>query len=92
MQVKHYPTNPIPADRIQKLAGTMKRNTDVGIFVTSGSFSNAARKEARESREHIESIDFERMVDLWQQHYSKLPDEQKNLLPLQPIDFLGSNE
>jgi len=92
VQVKHYPTNPIPPDHIQKLAGTMKRNTDVGIFVTSGSFSNAARKEARESREHIELIDFERMIDLWQQHYSKLPDEQKNLLPLQPINFLGSNE
>lgn len=92
VQVKHRPDTAIPADHIQKLAGTLKRNTDVGIFVTSGSFSKPARKEARESREHIELIDFERLVDLWQQHYSKLPDEQKNLLPLHPIYFLGSNE
>ena len=31
-------------------------------------------------------------MDLWQQYYPKLNDEQKNLLPLQPIYFLGSNE
>lgn len=92
VQVKHRPNDAIPADHIQKLAGTLKRNTDVGIFVTSGSFSKPARKEARESREHIELIDFDRLVDLWQQYYTKLSDEQKNLLPLQAIYFLGSNE
>ncbi len=92
VQVKHRPNDAIPADQIQKLAGTLKRNTDVGIFVTSGSFSKPARKEARESREHIELIDFERLMDLWQQYYAKLSDEQKNLLPLHPIYFLGSNE
>ena len=92
VQVKHRPNDAIPADHIQKLAGTLKRNTDVGIFVTSGSSSKPARKEARESREHIELIDFDRLVDLWQQYYSKLSDEQKNLLPLQAIYFLGSNE
>jgi restriction system protein len=92
VQVKHRPNDSIAADQIQKLAGTLKRNTDVGIFVTSGGFSKPARKEARESREHIELIDFERFMDLWQQYYTKLPDEQKNLLPLHPIYFLGSNE
>lgn len=92
VQVKHRPNDAIPADQIQKLAGTLKRNTDVGIFVTSGSFSKPARKEARESREHIELIDFERLMELWQQYYAKLNDEQKNLLPLHPIYFLGSNE
>lgn len=92
VQVKHRPNDAISADQIQKLAGTLKRNTDVGIFVTSGSFSKPARKEARDSREHIELIDFERFVDLWQQYYGKLPDEKKNLLPLHPIYFLGSNE
>jgi len=44
------------------------------------------------SRDHLQLIDFDRLVDLWQQYYSKLADEQKNLLPLQAIYFLGSNE
>lgn len=92
VQVKHRPNDNVSSDEVQKLAGTLKRNTDVGIFVTSGTFSKPAFKEARESREHIELIDFNRFTSLWQQYYYKMSDEQKNLLPLHPIYFLGSNE
>ncbi|MDY0905621.1 restriction endonuclease [Pedobacter sp. CFBP9032] len=89
VQVKHRPNDSISSDEVQKLAGTLKRNSDVGIFVTSGTFSKPAIKEARNSREHIELIDFERLIALWQNYYSKLTDEQKNFLPLHPIYFLG---
>lgn len=92
VQVKHRPNDAVSSDEVQKLAGTLKRNTDVGIFVTSGTFSKPAVKEARESREHIELIDFNRFTSLWQEYYAKMNDEQKSLLPLQPIYFLGSNE
>ena len=60
--------------------------------MTSGDFSKPAKKEARNSREHIELIGFDRFVSLWAEYYSKLDDEQKNMLPLQPIYFLGSND
>ncbi len=92
VQVKHRPNDNVSSDEVQKLAGTLKRNTDVGIFVTSGSFSKPAIKEARESREHIELIDFNRFTSLWQEYYSKMDDEQKTMLPLHPIYFLGSND
>lgn len=89
VQVKHRPNDAVSSDDVQKLAGTLKRNTDVGIFVTSGSFSKPAVKEARESREHIELIDFNRLISLWQEYYPKMDDEKKSLLPLQAIYFLG---
>lgn len=89
VQVKHRPNDSVSSDEIQKLGGTLKRNSDVGIFVTSGTFSKPAKKEARESREHIELIDFERFVSLWQEYYTKMTDEQKSFLPLHPIYFLG---
>jgi restriction system protein len=89
VQVKHRPHDSVSSDEIQKLAGTLKRNSDVGIFVTSGTFSKPAKKEARQSREHIELIDFERFVSLWQEFYPKMSDDQKSFLPLQPIYFLG---
>lgn len=92
VQVKHRPNDSISSDGIQKLSGTLKRNSDVGIFVTSGQFSKPAIKEARDSREHIELIDFDRFILLWIEYYGKLDDAQKNLLPLHPIFFLGSNE
>lgn len=92
VQVKHRPNDSVSSDEIQKLAGILKRATDVGIFVTSGQFSKPAMKEARESREHIELIDFDRFIELWVEYYGKLTDEQKNMLPLHPVYFLGSNE
>jgi restriction system protein len=92
VQVKHRPNDSVSSDEIQKLAGTLKRTSDVGIFVTSGQFSKPAMQEARESREHIELIDFDRFIELWVEYYSNMTDEQKNMLPLHPVYFLGSND
>ncbi|MFK8265269.1 restriction endonuclease [Capnocytophaga cynodegmi] len=92
VQVKHRPEAKISSDDIQRLAGTMKRSSDVGIFVTSGEFSSASHNEARSSEKHIELIDFDRFLNLWTQYYPKMTDEEKNKLPLYPIYFLGSNE
>ncbi len=92
VQVKHRPASKISPDDIQRLAGTMKRGSDVGIFVTSGEFSNYSTLEARSTDKHIELIDFERFIVLWQEYYSKMTDDEKNILPLHPIYFLGSNE
>lgn len=92
VQVKHRPNDSVSSDEIQKLSGTLKRTTDVGIFATSGLFSKPAVKEARGSREHIELIDFDRFISLWQEYYNKMTDEQKNMLPLHPVYFLGSND
>ena len=92
VQVKHRTTSSVPADDIRGLIGTLKRESDVGIFVTSGDFSQPAKNEARLSGKHIELIDFDRFIELWMTNYDKMKDEYKNMLPLQPIYFLGSNE
>ncbi|MEO9503387.1 Mrr restriction system protein [Nonlabens ulvanivorans] len=91
VQVKHKPESAISSDEIQKLSGTLKRNSDVGIFVTSGRFSKPSRRESLMSREHIELIDFDRFVELWQEYYPKMDDDKKSLLPLHPVYFLGTN-
>ncbi len=92
VQVKHRPDKSISSDDIQRLAGTMKRPTDVGIFVTSGSFSSHAVLEARSADKHIELIHFESFIELWLKYYSNMSDEEKAMLPLHPIYFLGSLE
>lgn len=91
VQVKHYPTNPVSVDPIRSLKGLLNPQ-EVGLFVTSGTFSSDARRFAREATIHIKLIDGEDLIDLWQQYYSKLTDEDKNMLPLHPIYFLGANE
>jgi restriction system protein len=92
VQVKHYPETPISVDVIRSLKGVINHGEEVGLFVTSGRFSNEAERFAREANVHIKLIDGEELISLWQQYYSKMPDEDKSLLPLQAIYFLGGNE
>jgi restriction system protein len=92
VQVKHYPENPIAADAIRSLKGLINGGEEVGLFVTSGRFSNDAERFAREANVHIKLINGEELISLWQQFYEKMDDDDKNLLPLHPIYFLGSNE
>ena len=52
-------------------------------------FTADAKRETRNYHTHIELINFKRFIDLWQEFYEKLTDEDKKLLPLTPIYFLG---
>lgn len=92
VQVKHYPETPIGVEVIRSLKGVINHGEEVGLFVTSGRYSNEAERFAREANVHIKLIDGEELISLWQQYYSKMPDEDKSLLPLQAIYFLGGNE
>lgn len=63
---------------------------DVGLFVSLGGFTKDAQDEARlQPTRKVTLIDMERFYDLWVEHYSKLPDEDRRRLPLQPIYFLA---
>lgn len=91
VQVKHYPDNPIGVKEIRSLVGIL-RDGDIGLFVTSGTFSPSAKQEASTSKEYVKLIDGDEFITLWQNYYAKMTDEDKNLLPLKRIAFLGSNE
>jgi restriction system protein len=88
VQVKHRSTS-APADDVRKLIGVLGGEDRVGIIVSSGGFTSDARREALRSHVHVELIDLPRFIDLWQEFYLKLTDEDKQLMPLQPIYFLA---
>lgn len=92
VQVKHYPNNPISPDAIRSLKGLLNAGEEIGLFVTSGTYSNESQRFAREANIHIKLIDGDELIELWQQHYHQLADEDKNMLPLHAVYFLGSNE
>lgn len=92
VQVKHKPQSTIPVDDIRSLVGLLNRSGDIGLFVTSGSFSSDSLRFARDSHIHVRLIDINDFIQLWQEFYHKLTDEEKNLLPLHQISFLGTNE
>lgn len=90
-QVKHMPDSSISSKDIQALVGAMRAG-DFGLFVTSGKFTSDAIIAARNSKEFIRILDGEDFIEMWQEYYDKMTDEDKNMLPLKRIAFLGSND
>ena len=63
---------------------------DAGIYVCTGGFTSDAQRETRtQERRKIMLVDAQRLLDLWVEHYRKIPDEQRRLLPLKPIYYLN---
>lgn len=91
VQVKHRPQTAISVDDIRSLMGLLNKIGDMGLFVTSGTFSNDAKRTARESQTHVRLIDIDDLIQLWEEFYPNMSDDEKNLLPLHPIYFLGTN-
>lgn len=82
VQVKHYTKGQEVGDAdILRLAKVVHEN-EVGLFVTSSSFSPKAKKCARESEKHLELIGIDRLVRLWVEHYPNMADADQELIPL----------
>jgi restriction system protein len=86
VQVKHR-ESAASVQEVRQLMGLLQKDGDVGIFVSSGGFTGDAKTTARGSHVHVELIDLDRFIVLWQEFFPKLTDEDKNRLPLIPIYF-----
>jgi restriction system protein len=66
---------------------------DVGIFVSTGGFTSDAESEARtkETRK-LMLVDLKRLVELWIEHYRKIAESDRLLLPLKPVYYLAPSE
>ncbi len=86
VQIKHRETS-ASVQEVRQLMGLLQKDGDVGMFVSSGGFTPDAKTTARSSHVHVELIDQDRFISLWQEFYVKLTDEDKSLLPLMVIYF-----
>jgi len=65
-------------------------NADVGIFVCLGGFSAEAQAEARNQEvRRISLMDVDELIDLWVEHYDRIPESSRQFLPLKPIYYLA---
>jgi restriction system protein len=87
VQIKRRPNTPASVQELRQLMGLLQKDGDVGIFVSSGGFTPDAKATARSSGVHVELIDLDRFISLWQEFYAKLTDEDKSLLSMLPIFF-----
>jgi restriction system protein len=66
---------------------------DVGLFVASGGFTKDAEDEARnQEKRRVMLLDLRRFFDLWVEHYEKIPEANRRLLPLRPVYFLAPSQ
>lgn len=86
VQIKHREAS-ASVQEIRQLMGLLQKDGDVGMFVSSGGFTPDSKTTARSSHVHVELVDLDRLITLWQEFYPKLADEDKALLPLMPIYF-----
>ncbi len=91
VQVKHR-DNKVSVKEVRELEGLLRRTGDIGLIVSSGGFSNEVEREIRASTKHIELMDLDRLIELWQQHYDKVREPGKALLPLVQLFFLAPTE
>ena len=91
VQIKHRQSTATVAE-IRELMGLLHKEGDVGIFVSTGGFTPDGKATARSSHVHVELIDLNRFIGLWEEFYDKLNEEDRSLLPLRPINFLAPTE
>ncbi|PIR49487.1 restriction endonuclease [Candidatus Peregrinibacteria bacterium CG10_big_fil_rev_8_21_14_0_10_54_7] len=91
VQVKHRQEKCGP-QTVRELLGVIRKEGEVGLIVSSGGFTTDAIVEMQKSPVHIEAIDLSNLISLWQEHYTKLEEEDKKLLPLRWIAFLDEEE
>jgi restriction system protein len=91
IQVKHRDST-ATVKEVRELMGLLQKDGDVGLFISTGGFTPDARTTARTSHVHVELIDFERFISLWQEFYHKISDEDKARLPLRAVYFLAPEE
>jgi restriction system protein len=66
---------------------------DVGLFVCTGGFTRDADQEARsEQMRRIMLVDLKRLFDLWVEHYPRIAEAKRRLLPLRPVHYLAPDD
>ncbi len=89
VQVKRHNTGKISAVDLRAFLAVLGQQ-DVGIYVTTSDFTSDAMAEARQQEtRRVTLIGLTDLLELWSEHYSKIEEADRSLLPLQPVYFLA---
>lgn len=91
VQVKHRPSSKVTVQEVRQLGGLLSKDGDVGLIVSSGGFTPDAISQLRNSARHMEKIDLDDLINLWQSYYTRLSEEDRALLPLRTVMFLAAD-
>jgi restriction system protein len=84
VQVKHTGA-PVGQPELQQLIGTLKQN-EYGLLVSLTGINSGAQTYWRDNRDRLLiPLEASDLIDILQEHYDQLRDEQKALLPLKRV-------
>jgi len=70
----------------------LAKDGDVELIVSSGGFTPDAEAAIRSSAKHIEKIDLNDLIKKWDEHYDRMKEEDRRLMPVKRIAFLAPEE
>ena len=91
VQIKHKDEK-ASVREVRELEALLRKEGDIGMIVSSGGFTSEVEREIRASSKHIETMDLDRLIRLWQQYYDQIPEAGKALMPLVKLNFLAPPE
>ena len=77
---------------VRAMEGVLRKSGDMGLIVSSGGFTSDAEREIQVSSKHIEAMNLDRLIGLWETHYDQVNEQGKLLLPLVKVSFLAPVE
>lgn len=86
-QVKHREAQ-VSAPEMQQFIGTMNREGDIGIFISTGGFSVNAKQIAEHSHKNVSTMGWEDFVKLFLEVYDRLDNEFKAKVPIGTVKVL----
>ena len=88
VQVKHQ-EGKVGRPVLDQLMGLLTEG-DIGILISSSGFARGCHNSAQDRGKHIDLINMKRFVKLWKEHYGNISEQDKSLLPLEPVYFLDT--
>ena len=86
-QVKRRPGHKTTEDELRSFLSLIEPH-DVGVYISLGGFTSDAESSSRRTSRRLTLIDGDNFLDLWVEHYRRVDQEGRELLPVKPVYFL----
>ena len=82
VQAKHWTAGQaVRTDTVRSLEQNVHEG-EIGVVITTSSFTKDARDHANNSNKHLLLIDLDRLVELWVEHYPHMSEKDRKWVPL----------
>lgn len=88
VQVKHQ-VDKVNVNVVRQLVSLLNKDGDVGLIVSSGGFTSDALAEIRRAPRHVEKMDLSDVLQLWEEHYDAMREEDRDHMPIRRVAFLA---